>query len=132
MIGLDTNLLVRIFAMDDWRQANRVSHLLDHELSPERAFVDAIVLVEFAWTMRRVYRWEREWVLTALTKISEHASIEVEDRDAFRDAIAECRTLRVDFPDAYLGLRNISRGCGTTLTFDQEAAAMKGFTELKV
>jgi predicted nucleic-acid-binding protein len=35
MIGLDTNLLVRIFAMDDSAQANRVSRLLDHELGPE-------------------------------------------------------------------------------------------------
>jgi predicted nucleic-acid-binding protein len=82
--------------------------------------------------MRRVYRWEREWVLIALTKISEHANVEVENLDAFREAIAECRNQRVDFPDAYLGLRNMSRGCRTTLTFDKDVTTMRGFTELQV
>jgi predicted nucleic-acid-binding protein len=131
MIGFDTNLLVRIFAQDDPVQASRVARLLEHELEQDKAFLDAIVLVEFAWTMRRVYRWERDWVLTALEKLSDHPNIEIEDRDTFRDAIAQCRNLRVDFPDAYLGMRNMSRGCSTTLTFDQDASSMQYFTELK-
>ena len=130
MIGLDTNVLVRVFAADNPVQADRAARLLDHDLGQEKAFISAIVLVEFAWTMRRVYRWEREWVFTALSQISTHPAIEIEDTDAFREAIAECRTLGADFPDAYLARRNVARGCRTTVTFDRDAAALAGFTEL--
>lgn len=73
MIGVDTNILVGSF--------------IDRDAAVEKAFVSVVVLVEFAWTMRRVYGWERDWVLVALRKITEHANIVVEDRDAVRDAI---------------------------------------------
>jgi len=47
MIGLDTNLLVRIFAGDDARQAESASRLARQEQASE-LLVNVVVLVEFA------------------------------------------------------------------------------------
>lgn len=132
MIGLDTNLLVRIFAGDDPAQADRVSRLIDIDAREEKAFVSVVVLVEFAWTMRRVYRWEADWVLVALRKITEHANVLVEDRDAVRNAIARSASARAEFPDQLIAVRNLASGCRTTLTFDRDAARDPGFTLLTV
>jgi predicted nucleic-acid-binding protein len=132
MIGLDTNVLVRVFAGDNPAQAARVIRLLDHELGDERVYINAIVLVEFAWTMRRVYRWDRDWVLKAINRIVDHRLIQVEDKDAVRDAVQACFQNGADFADHYIGLRNLAHGCRVTLTFDKEAAVAPGFAELTV
>jgi len=55
MIGVDTNILVRIFAADDGRQAASAIRLID-DSAPVQVFVN--VVAEFAWTMRRAYKWE--------------------------------------------------------------------------
>ena len=130
MIGLDTNILVRAFVQDDSAQFERVRRLLDEELQDEFAYLNAIVIVEFAWSMRRAYRWEHEWLHQALSELADHPRIVIEDRESYREAIALCRNRKTDFPDAYLGLRNAARGCRTTVTFDKNAAAMPTFTEL--
>lgn len=130
MIGLDTNLLVRIFAGDDAAQAGRVARLIDVEGRHEPVFVSVIVLVEFAWTMRRAYRWEADRVLAAMRQITEHANVVVEDRDAVREAIALCLNERADFPDQLIAVRNADRGCRTTMTFDRDASQAPGFTLL--
>ena len=57
MIGVDTNILVRIFAADDGRQAASAIRLID-DSAPGQVFVNVVVLAEFAWTMRRAYKWE--------------------------------------------------------------------------
>ena len=57
MIGVDTNVLVRIFASDDAQQAASAVRVID-ESGPDQIFVNVVVLAEFAWTMRRAYKWE--------------------------------------------------------------------------
>jgi predicted nucleic acid-binding protein len=52
MIGVDTNILVRIFAADDGRQAASAIRRIDNG-APGQIFVNVVVLAEFAWTMRR-------------------------------------------------------------------------------
>ena len=71
MIGLDTNVLVRIFARDDAQQAARAIRVID-EGNPGQIFVNVVVLAEFAWTMRRAYKWDDDWIRHALTRIVRH------------------------------------------------------------
>ncbi len=130
MIGVDTNILVRIFANDDPGQARRAGSFIDRDAADEKAFVSVVVLVEFAWTMRRVYGWERDWVLVALRKITEHPNIVVEDRDAVRDAIVRSANHRAEFPDQLIAVRNSLAGCRVTMTFDRDAARDPGFAPL--
>ena len=49
MIGVDTNVLVRIFASDDAQQAASAIRVID-EANRGQIFVNVVVLAEFAWT----------------------------------------------------------------------------------
>lgn len=129
MIGLDTNILVRVFAADDQRQAESTIRLLD---SSERSslYVNAVVLVEFAWTMRRAYKWDDEWVRIALNRILDHPAIIIQHRDCVREAISNSSEVSGGFADRLIGALNRDAGCETTLTFDKDAARDRDFREL--
>jgi predicted nucleic-acid-binding protein len=74
MIGVDTNVLVRIFANDDAQQAASAIRVID-ESKPGQIFVNVVVLAEFAWTMRRAYKWDDDWIRHALTRIVRHPAL---------------------------------------------------------
>jgi predicted nucleic-acid-binding protein len=128
MIGVDTNVLVRIFASDDAPQAASAIRLID-ESKPEQIFVNVVVLAEFAWTMRRAYKWEDDWIRHALNRIVRHPAIQ--HRASVLEAITDSNTSIHLFADRLIAALNLDAGCETTLTFDQEAAAAPGFRLLK-
>ena len=132
MIGIDTNVLVRIFADDHPEQARRASVLIDEQAAGEGAFISVIVLVEFAWTMRRAYRWAPEHVLEAVRKMTEHPNVAVEDRDAVREALVRAANHGSEFPDQLIAVRNAALGCRVTMTFDRDAGRSAGFELLSV
>ena len=129
MIGLDTNILVRAFAADDQSQTESAVRLLD---AGERRslYVNAVVLVEFAWTMRRAYKWEDEWVRSALNQIVDHPAIVIQHRDCVLEAISHSSEFSGGFADRLIGALNREAGCETTLTFDKDAARAGAFREL--
>ena len=79
MIGVDTNVLVRIFARDDAQQAARAIRVID-EGNPGQIFVNVVVRAEFAWTMRRAYKWDDDWIRHALTRIVRHPALTIQHR----------------------------------------------------
>ena len=68
-------------APNDWRRHKRACpHLRERrrtagasavrmidESNPGQIFVNVVVLAEFAWTMRRAYKWDDDWIRHALT-----------------------------------------------------------------
>ena len=91
MIGVDTNVLVRIFASDDAQQAASAIRVID-ESKPGQIFVNVVVLAEFAWTMRRAYKWDDDWIRHALTRIVRHP------RSRSNTALASWRRLPIPTP----------------------------------
>ena len=79
MIGVDTNLLVRVFADDDAQQGLAASRLLDQS-GRSQILVNVVVLVEFAWTMRRTYKWDDDWIRQALNMIARHPALVIQHR----------------------------------------------------
>src|ERR1700733_9354767 len=118
MIGLDTNLLVRIFARDDVRQADKAVRLLDRS-EPNQFLVNVVVLVEFAWTMRRIYKWEDDWIRQALNKIVRHPALIIQHRPSVLEAISNSNTALSRFADRLIAALNLDEGCETTFTFDK-------------
>ena len=53
MIGLDTNVLLRLCDEDDLAQRNR-ARASSTPQADEPCFVNAVVLAEFAWTLARI------------------------------------------------------------------------------
>ena len=130
MIGLDTNVLVRIFARDDAQQAARAIRVID-EGNPGQIFVNVVVLAEFAWTMRRAYKWDDDWIRHALTRIVRHPALTIQHRASVLEAITDSNTAIHLFADRLIAALNLDAGYETTLTFDREAAESPGFRLLK-
>jgi len=126
MIGLDTNILVRAFAADDPAQTERAAQLLD---GGERGglFVNVVVLVEFAWTMRRVFKWDERWLRVALNHIVRHPALVIQHRHCVLEAIALTNRSADGFADRLIGAVNREAGCEATLTFDRDAAKDRDF-----
>ena len=66
MFAIDTNILLRIFQNDDPVQTEQARQIL-REHAP--VFVNDIVLVEFAWTCKSVFKLDREAIFLRLKAI---------------------------------------------------------------
>lgn len=129
MNGVDLNILVRAFTGDDPAQAAAAAKLIDGAPA-EALFVNVIVLVEFAWTLRRAYRWDDDRVRLALNQIVSHPALLVQHRDCVLELISKTDRSAGGMADRLIGALNRGAGCATTWTFDKAAARDRDFREL--
>ncbi len=127
MIGLDTNILVRLFADDHPKQREAAVNLLEGLAADGKAVVNLIVVVELVWTLQRAYGFDRRSTEIALERLTHHPKVDLPHRDLVREAVHRSREDGDPIADTLIALWNLSIGCRTTLTFDKEAARMKGF-----
>jgi predicted nucleic-acid-binding protein len=95
-----------------------------------KVYVNLIVVVELVWTLRRVYRFERDQIATVLRKLTEHPNILVQEKDILREAAHRSREHGGDVADHLIALLNEQLDCSTTYTFDEDAAKSEYFTLL--
>lgn len=131
MIGLDTNILVRYFVLDDPRQTAVATALIDSLTAKSPAFVAQAVLAELVWVLDRSYGVGR----TRIGQIIEHLlnanEVAVENAAPAHRALLTFRSTSADFVDALIAAVHREAGCGETLTFDKNAAASAGMRLLK-
>ena len=53
MIGLDTNVLLRLFVEDDAGQSARARRHVDAATADEPCLINSVVLAEFAWALAK-------------------------------------------------------------------------------
>jgi len=128
MIGIDTNLLLRLIAADEPRQAVTARDFLrEHCTADEPGYVCHIVLVELVWTLARAYGYPRERIADAIGQILETAQLDVESSNDVAAALKDYRSGTADFADCLLVRVNAASGCTHTVTFDRKAAKLQGF-----
>jgi predicted nucleic-acid-binding protein len=126
VIGLDTNVLVRLLVGDDVAQQRVAHEYLARRSSPDDpAWIDRIVAVETIWVLERSYSFSRAEIATAFEKLLDTAELTFEDHELVRKAVTAYRR-GVAFADALLALSNETVGCTTTITFDSKAAKHVG------
>jgi predicted nucleic-acid-binding protein len=126
MIGLDTNVLLRLFVDDAPEQAGLARRLMsDVEARGELAYVSPLVLAEFCWALKGPYKADKDKVLGALDEIINSAAFEIDDRASVEAAIETWRTGKADFADYLIAAMARSAGAKTTYTFDKDAAATR-------
>ena len=131
MIGIDSNVLLRVLLGDDAAQAERARRLLATECSPRRpAFVNRAVLLEAVWTLATGYRYSRAQLAAAIELLLAAPALMIEDRAAVETALDIFTTTRADFADCLIGVLNRRAGCATTYTFDQAATARAELTAI--
>lgn len=127
--GLDTNVLVRYFALDDPAQSALARHLIDGAGDRgERFFVSLPVLCELVWTLSGPrYRSNRQQVVAILAGLLDSPGFVLQDRALVRQALEDFRAGRADFADSLIGRIGEDAGCAETVTFDGGLVAAPGF-----
>lgn len=128
MIGLDTNLLVRLVVGDDAQQTRQAKAFVDRHCTPESpGFINCIVLAELVWVLRASYDYTRSQIADAVESLLVGADRSVEHPNAVQASLDDYRTGRLDFTDALIAHVNKVRGCEATATFDRKAVRLDGF-----
>ena len=128
MIGIDTNMLLRLIVADEQQQAVAARDFIQENCSSEEpGFVSDIVLVELVWTLARVYGYTRARIADAVEQILETAQLDVESSTDVAAAVRTFREGPANFADCLLGRTNLTAGCTHTITFDRKAAKLKEF-----
>jgi len=131
MIGPDTNVLVRIIAGDNEKQAGMAERALkSHCTRSDPGFINAIVLCELAWTLDRTYGYSRAQIADLMGKILENSALRVEHARLVAGALRLYRKATASFSNALIGEKNVAAGCESTLTFDRKAARLDGFRQV--
>ena len=133
MIGVDTNVLVRLITADEPAQTEVARRALARaEAKGERIFVSLPVLCELVWTLAgRMYRFNRASIAAALSALLEGAALEIQQRDAVSAALQEFRAGSADFSDYLVGQLGAAAGCSNTLTLDSALNGTRGFELLR-
>jgi len=122
MIAVDTNILVRYIVRDDPEQYARAKVFLEARDSDDPAFVSLIVLTEFVWVLRRVYRLPPQRIQEALMLMAETAGILIEDEQFVSEIVQKGVALKDEFADRLIAYCAEKAGCKSTVTFDRRAA----------
>lgn len=128
MIGIDTNLLLRLIVADEPKQAIAARNFMLANCSAEEpGFVSEIVLTELVWTLARVYGFPRNRIADAIEQILETTNLDVGSAADVMHALGDYRNGSADFADSLLGGSNVTAGCVYTITFDRKTAKLPGF-----
>jgi predicted nucleic-acid-binding protein len=132
MIGIDTNVLLRLLVRDDDSQLRAAERFIGTHCSPDNpGFISLVVVVETAWALRRCYLYDRSQIAAALGSLLNVAELEVESAAEVRSAIADFATSAAGLVDCLVARTNVAAGCDYTVTFDRKAAKLAGVQLLK-
>jgi predicted nucleic-acid-binding protein len=133
VIGVDTNVIVRLLVGDDERQAQAAAqYLKDHCSGDEPAVMSDIVLVEGAWVLEDLYNYSRAQIGDAIEGLLSTTQLRAINASAVTIALRLFRSSSADFADCLLGVTNNEAGCEFTATFDRKTSKLSQFKLISV
>ncbi len=126
MLAVDTNVLVRLLARDDTKQAAAADAAI-----VKGAWVSQLVLAEAMWVLDAVYERTPRQLIAALDLLLAHESLVLQDADVVAAALAHFRARPgLGFSDCLL--LEIARKAGHTplATFDKALGRLPGTHKL--
>ncbi|BCH58474.1 PIN domain-containing protein [Agrobacterium vitis] len=130
MIGIDTNILLRLTMQDDDIQTKQALALADSLTQDQPGFVNSAVLLEFIWTARRQVKMSKEELKIILSGFLDSENLVLEDENVIELTLDEMDRSSEEFADIFIALKNRELGCRTTMTFDRKAARTVPHMEL--
>ena len=132
MIGIDTNILVRLIVDDEPKQAAAARDFIRDRCTPDDpGYISNIALAEVAWILARGYGYSRNDIADAIERVMETAQLQIESSSDVAAALADYRRGPAGFSDCLIGHLNRTAECTHTITFDRKAAKLAGFELLK-
>lgn len=128
MIGLDSNVLLRLFVDDDPGQSRRAKAFIAAHCSGENpGLVSGVTLCEVVWVLKKFYFFDRGGIAQAIRHLLSSGDIRIDHEQEAQAALALFSERPIDFADAFVAEINRARGCSATATFDRKAAKLAGF-----
>ena len=128
MIGLDTNVVVRLLTQDDDRQYKKAAKAINELYDASHiCFINSVVLVETCWVLEKAYSYSKDLIIKDFKLLLQIKEIELEHTEEVWKALNIIDSSNIGFADAYIGLINRKKDCNYTLTFDKKAAATDDF-----
>jgi predicted nucleic-acid-binding protein len=118
-IAVDTNVPVRYLTWDDEAQAEAAAGVIE---SGEVVAISVIVLCEFAWVLRRAYRYRTSEIADAIRRVVISRNVDVD-----RHAVEACLRMLAhggDFADGIVQTDATRARCRHIVTFDQDFARL--------
>lgn len=124
MIGLDTNLLLRFTLKDDPVQFELAAKLFNTLLTDRNpGYVSIVVLVEFAWTLRKTFKQSNSIIFRVLSGLLASRNLVFERSATIAAALESSANDNIELPDALIAAIHREDGCSHTVTFDKAFAA---------
>lgn len=128
MLGIDTNILVRLLVADDAVQTRRAQQLVaDVQRDNGVVLISLLVMIETEWVLRSRYELDKTTTLAALRRLLETRELSFEDESAIEEALFNWQDSSCGFTDCLIAAHNRRLGCRATATFDGKAARLPGF-----
>lgn len=127
MIGIDTNILLRLWLDDDPAQGRRIDALLaEHGQQIGALLVSDVVLAEAVWTLGASCGQGKPEQLQAVRSLLNEAAFAFENREAVAAALAMCEGSPCGFSDCLIAAKHAALGCTFTATFDKRMRKLDG------
>lgn len=122
MIGVDTNILIRLFIEENPEQTASAVRFFDARSTDSPAHISLIVMAELAWVLGKTYKFGHERIGAAIGQLLESSDVVVERADIVKWAIESYDHAKIDLTDLLIAEVNRQAACQTTVTFDRNAA----------
>ena len=129
MIGLDSNVLLRLWLNDDPAQNERIDALLaEFGSAPGSLLLTDVVLAEAIWTLKSAYRQDKAAQMLAVRSVLDETAFAFEDRQAVAQAAELFEHNARGFSDCLVTAKHARLGCTFTATFDR---SMQGLPSVR-
>jgi predicted nucleic-acid-binding protein len=123
MIGLDTNVVIRLLTNDDPQQRRAALKFAEGLGQSHTAFLTLIGIVELDWALRSRLGFSKQDALSAIGRLLRTRGLIVEHHDLVVNAVRLASKDNADLADALIAARSLQAGCKSIKTFDKQAAA---------
>lgn len=128
MVGIDTNVLVRLLIEDDAEQTQHARTLVERTVTRgEGVLVSLLVLMETEWVLRSRYALDKATSIGTFRALLETHEIVFEDEPSVEQALFDWADNSAGFADCLIAAHNLRLGCTATATFDARASQLPGF-----
>src|SRR6202041_2899059 len=122
MLGIDTNVVIRLVISDDAEQTRRARKLVDQAIGrDEPVLASLLVLLESEWVLRSRYGFNREALLSIFRALLESRELSFEDEPALEEALFHWKDSACAFSLMAGSIGSIP-GCTVKLQLGKEAA----------
>ena len=127
MIGLDTNVVLRLLLGDDSAQTMRAAKFIQQAKRLEtKVIITLAVVLELEWVLRSSAKMNKAEVLSIFNLLLDSYDIEIDSEKVLEQALHIYENAASDFAECLFLAQYQRMGCNTMLTFDAKAARMTG------